>query len=103
MNKLLKASLIVGGAATATDLALNPDKVKKVSRNAKDLKEDIHHWMAAKESVTQNVAQLEEAVSNVMPVIDDINRDIEKFQFKIQPYLENLESFSLDSDKNVTD
>ncbi|GAK47013.1 hypothetical protein LOSG293_011120 [Secundilactobacillus oryzae JCM 18671] len=103
MNKLLKASLIVGGAAIATDLALNPDKVKKVSRNAKDLKEDVHHWMATKESVTQNVSQLEKAVSNVMPVIDDINRDIEKFQFKIQPYLENLESFSLDSDKNVTD
>jgi len=95
IGRFLAGSVLAAGVGLAAYLTLTKqDPItwgKAVGEQAKHTAAKIDDVKDAKDNLTQSTQRLTTAIDAAMPVLDDIQTDIEKFTFKIDPSVEKIE------------
>jgi len=96
MNQFIKFSLLTSAAAVAGYVALNRNETivfaTKTADKFSEKKQDLANWNRSKKAVTGNLKKLKSSIEEATPLLDELQSDIDKFQYKIQPYLDKIES-----------
>ncbi|MFC6260771.1 hypothetical protein [Levilactobacillus fujinensis] len=95
IGRFLVGSALAVGVGLAAYLTLTKqDPVtwsRHVGEQAKHTAAKFDDVKDAKDNLTQSTQRLTTTIDAAMPVLDDIQTDIEKFTFKIAPRVEKIE------------
>ncbi|PWG01050.1 hypothetical protein [Levilactobacillus bambusae] len=94
LKNFAERSIVTAGIGLAFHLIQtrqNPIDWGKEKVNDVRVKVDQYQeFQASRRAVQHNLTKLQEAIQNAQPVITDIQTDINKFEFKIQPRVAKL-------------
>lgn len=79
----------------------HPDFLTSIKQSFTETIESIHHFGQAVTKLKDSTQKLQQAVADSQPTLNAIQKDVDHFQYKLQPRLERIEKLTQDINKQL--